>query len=161
MMNAPSVQPGPFTDRYTIERVLGRGATATVFRARDSASDKPVAIKVLKPDLAESIGSHRFLREIRLTQALHHPHIVPVLDSGEFERNLYCVLPLMEGGTLRDMLDRERQLAVPRAVEIARTIAGALDYAHKAGVIHRDVKPENILISGESVCLADFGIARA
>lgn len=161
MKNSPSVQPGPFADRYTVERVLGRGATATVFLAHDSVSGKPVAIKVLKPELAESIGSQRFLREIRLTQALHHPHIVPVLDSGEFEHSLYSVLPLMDGGSLRDMLNREPQLPVTRAVEIARTIAGALDYAHKAGVIHRDVKPENILISEESVCLADFGIARA
>jgi tRNA A-37 threonylcarbamoyl transferase component Bud32 len=152
---------GRFAGRYTIERMLGRGATATVHLAHDSVTGNEVAIKILRPDLAESIGPHRFLREIRLTQALTHPHIVPVLDSGEFEHKLYFVLPLMEGGSLRDKLNREPQLPVSVAVEIAITIAGALGYAHKAGVIHRDVKPENILLSGDSVCLADFGIARA
>jgi tRNA A-37 threonylcarbamoyl transferase component Bud32 len=161
MENSSGVLSGPFAGRYTIERVLGRGATATVFLAHDSESDRKVAIKILKPELAESIGSHRFLREIRLTQKLHHPHIVPVLDSGEYERKLYFVLPLMDGGTLRDRLNRERQLAVPEAVAIAQDVASALEYAHKAGVIHRDVKPENILLAKDGVCLADFGIARA
>ena len=161
MDNWPDHFPASFAGRYTIERVLGRGATATVFLARDAKVDRFVAIKVLKPDLAESIGEERFLREIRMTQRLSHPNIVPVLDSGESERKLYFVLPVMDKGTLRDLLRKEPQLPIARAVEIARTVAAALDYAHKKGVIHRDVKPDNILMSDSGVCLADFGIARA
>src|SRR5215208_6655787 len=115
-MTSSSSLTGLFSERYTIERILGRGATATVYLAHDSRNDCEVAIKVLKPELAESIGSERFLREIKLTQKLHHPNIVPVLDSGEYEHKLYLVLPLMDKGTLRDRLKREQQLPIDEAV---------------------------------------------
>jgi tRNA A-37 threonylcarbamoyl transferase component Bud32 len=156
-----SVESGPFAGRYTIEKNLGRGATATVYLARDSRTDRPVAIKVLRTDLAESLGSPRFLHEIKLTQALHHPRILPVLDSGEYDGQLYFVLPYMDGGTLRERLEHDPQLPLKEAVTIACTIAEALSYAHGQGFIHRDVKPENILFSTGEACLADFGIARA
>lgn len=152
---------GEFAGRYRIERELGEGATATVFLARDTLNDRPVAVKVLRAELAQSVSADRFLREIRLTAQLHHPHIVTVLDSGEHEGMLYFVLPFLDGGTLRQRLDRERQLPIAEVVEIGRTIASALHYAHARGLIHRDVKPENILISAARACLADFGIARA
>lgn len=156
-----SVEFGPFAGRYTIERNLGRGATAIVYLARDSRTDRPVAIKVLRTDLAESLGSPRFLHEIKLTQALHHPRILPVLDSGEYDGQLYFVLPYMDGGNLRERLEHEPQLPLTEAVTIAWTIADALAHAHAQGFIHRDVKPENILFSTGEACLADFGIARA
>ena len=152
---------GNFAGRYLIERELGQGATATVHLARDMVSGRPVAVKVLRPELTQSVDGVRFLREIRLTAQLHHPHIVTVLDSGEQDGLLYFVLPYLDGGTLRERLERERQLTIPDAVEIGRTIAGALHYAHGLGLLHRDVKPENILMSGGKACLADFGIARA
>lgn len=147
--------------RYTVERELGHGATATVYLARDQVHGRPVALKVLHPELTASVGAERFQREIRLTAQLHHPHIVPVLDSGEHEGMLFCVLPYMDGGTLRDRLDREKQLPIEEAVAIARTVGDALAYAHDRGLIHRDVKPENVLFSVGQPCLADFGIARA
>jgi eukaryotic-like serine/threonine-protein kinase len=161
MAGTPDVRPGTFARRYIIERELGRGATATVYLARDLGGGRSVAIKILKPELAETVGAARFLREIKVNQQLHHPHVVTVLDSGEHEGQLYFVLPLMEGGSLRQRLDRERQLPLASALGITRTIASALDYAHKQGLIHRDVKPENILFTGDQACLADFGIARA
>ena len=156
-----STLSGVFAQRYSIEKTIGRGATASVYLARDAATDRPVAIKILKRELAETIGGGRFLREIRLTQGLHHPRILPVLDSGEFEGKLYFVLPYMDGGTLRDRLQREHQLPLKEAVEITCTVADALAHAHQQGYIHRDVKPENILLSNGEACLADFGIARA
>lgn len=132
-----------------------------MYLARDQVHGRPVALKVLHPDLTASVGAERFLREIRLTAQLHHPHIVPVLDSGEHDGLLFCVLPYMDGGTLRDRLDREKQLPIEEAVAIARTVGEALAYAHERGLIHRDVKPENILFSVGQPCLADFGIAKA
>ena len=161
MAEPRSTIAGEFAGRYRIERELGQGATATVFLARDVLNDRPVAVKVLRAELAESVGAMRFLREIRLTAQLHHPHIVTVLDSGEHDGLLYFVLPYLDGGTLRERLERERQLTIPDAIEVGRTIAGALHYAHAHGLLHRDVKPENILMSGGQACLADFGIARA
>ena len=153
--------PSTIAGRYAIERELGRGATATVYLARDSVLGRPVAIKVLRRELAESIGAERFLREIRLTAQLQHPNIVPVLDSGDAGGGiLYFVLPYMDGGTLRERIARETQLSINAAVDIARTIAMALEYAHGRGLIHRDVKPENILFTSGQACLADFGIAR-
>ena len=156
-----STLSGVFAQRYSIERTLGRGATANVYLARETSSDRPVAIKVLRQEIAETMGEGRFLREIKLTQGLHHPRILPVLDSGEFEGRPYFVLPYMDGGTLRARLQREHQLPLEEAVQIACTIADALAHAHQQGYVHRDVKPENILFSSGEACLADFGIARA
>ena len=158
---SPTFPSGEFAGRYRIERELGRGATATVYLAYDSSDGRDVALKVLRPELVESHGARQFLKEIRLTADLHHPCIVPLLDSGETNGQLYYVLPHMSEGTLRTRMSRERQMTVESAVAIAKTLAGALAYAHERGVIHRDVKPENILFSGGEAHLADFGIARA
>ncbi|HXV90856.1 MAG TPA: protein kinase [Gemmatimonadales bacterium] len=147
--------------RYALERELGRGGMATVYLARDVRHDRPVAIKVLAPDLAAVIGSERFLREIRLTAGLRHPHVLPVLDSGDADGLLYYVMPYVEGESLRDRLLRETQLPVSEALAIAREVADALSYAHGRGVIHRDIKPENILLEAGHAVVADFGIARA
>jgi len=161
MDGTPGLQSGTLAGRYTIERELGRGATATVYLARDAQRGHAVAIKVLRQELSETLGAERFLREIRMSERLHHPHIASVLDSGEYEGKLYFVLPHMEGGSLRQLLQREKQLSIEVAVSITRTVALALDYAHAEGLVHRDVKPENILFTSGQACLADFGIARA
>ena len=161
MDGTPALLSGTFASRYTVERELGRGASATVYLARDTQRGQAVAIKLLRPELAESLGAERFLREIKVNEKLHHPHIASVLDSGEHDGRLYFVLPHMEGGSLRQMLQREKQLPIEAAIAIARTVAEALDYAHKQGLIHRDVKPENILFTSGQACLVDFGIARA
>ena len=147
--------------RYRIERELGRGGMATVYYAIDLQSDSPVAIKVLLPELAASIGADRFLREIEVGRVLQHPSIVGVLDSGEAEGRLYYVMPYVDGASLRDRLDAQKQLGIEDAVEIVRQVAEGLDFAHSKGIIHRDIKPENILLSGDRAMLADFGIARA
>src|SRR5688500_7952570 len=161
MAGSAHVLTGTFAGRYTIDRELGSGATATVYLARDTQRGMAVAVKLLRPELTQSVGADRFLREIKLNEKLHHPHIVSVLDSGEHEGRLYFVLPHMEDGSLRQMLQREKQLPIETAISIARTIAQALDYAHQQKLIHRDVKPENILFTSGQACLADFGIARA
>lgn len=161
MAGSPDVLAGTFAGRYTIERELGSGATATVYLARDTQRGIAVAVKLLRQELSQSVGADRFLREIRLNEKLHHPHIVPVLDSGEHDGRLYFVLPHMEDGSLRQLLQREKQLPIERAIEITKTVAQALDYAHRQNLIHRDVKPENILFTAGQACLADFGIARA
>jgi Tol biopolymer transport system component len=148
-------------DRYRIERELGAGGMATVYLAHDLKHDRDVAIKVLHPDLGAALGSDRFLSEIRTTARLQHPHILPLLDSGEADGLLYYVMPLVTGETLRTRLERERQLPVSDAVLIAREVADALGYAHGLGVIHRDIKPENILLQGGHALVADFGIALA
>jgi eukaryotic-like serine/threonine-protein kinase len=148
-------------DRYAIERELGRGGMATVYLATDLRHDRPVALKVLHPQLAASLGPERFLREIKLAARLQHPHILTVLDSGDTAGRLWFTMPFIEGESLRDRLVREKQLAVEDAVRIAREAADALDYAHRHGVIHRDIKPENILLSDGHALVADFGIARA
>jgi eukaryotic-like serine/threonine-protein kinase len=147
--------------RYTIDSELGRGGMATVYLARDERHQRPVAIKVLDLGLARELGTEQFLREIRRTAQLHHPHIVQLLDSGDAEGLLFYVMPHMEGGTLRQRLSRERQLPVADVVAVGCQIAQALDHAHRHGLIHRDVKPENILFTEGQSCLADFGIARA
>jgi serine/threonine-protein kinase len=156
-----SIAGRTFADRYAVEQELGRGATSIVYLARDLAQGRMVAIKTLRRELAETLSANRFLREIRLVAALHHPHIVPLLDSGEADGVLYCVMPYMDGGTLRDRLTRDKQLPLDQAVSIVRTIAGALDSAHSKGLVHRDVKPANILFAAGQPCLGDFGIARA
>jgi serine/threonine protein kinase len=149
------------SDRYRIERELGAGGMATVYLARDLRHDRKVAIKVLKPELAAVIGAERFLSEIKTTANLQHPHILPLHDSGQADSFLFYVMPFVEGESLRDRLNREKQLPVADAVRIATEVAGALDYAHRHGIIHRDIKPENILLHDGSALVADFGIALA
>src|SRR2546425_2559951 len=148
-------------DRYTIERELGRGGMAIVFLARDRRHDRDVAVKVLRPELAASLGPERFLLEIKVAAGLTHPHIVPLHDSGEVDGLLYYVMPFIQGESLRDRLEREGMLPVVAAVQLAREVADALDYAHRQSVVHRDIKPENILIQDGHAVVADFGIARA
>ncbi len=149
-------------DRYLLERELGRGGMATVHLARDLKHDRPVALKVLLPELAASLGPDRFQREIKLAARLQHPHILTVHDSGETAGQLWFTMPYVEGESLRDRLRREGQLPVDDALQIAREAARALDYAHQHGVVHRDIKPENILLTRDgSTLVADFGIARA
>ncbi|MEP6591824.1 MAG: protein kinase, partial [Gemmatimonadota bacterium] len=148
-------------DRYTLERELGAGGMATVYLAEDLKHHRKVAIKVLRPELAAVIGAERFLREITTIASLQHPHILGLIDSGEVDGTAYYVMPFVEGESLRDRLTREKQLSVTDAVRIATEIAGALDYAHRHGVIHRDIKPENVLLHDGSALVADFGIALA
>lgn len=161
-MNGPlSVSSGQFAGRYAIERELGSGATAIVYLALDTVRGENVAIKVLRPELTESTAADRFLREIRLNARLHHPRILPVLDAGEWGGQLFFALPFMPDGTLRERLAREKQLPIDEAIEITCVVAEALDHAHQCGLVHRDVKPENILFAAGAPHLADFGIARA
>ncbi len=148
-------------ERYAIEREVGAGGMATVFVARDLKHDRHVALKVLKPELAVVLGVERFLSEIRVTAHLQHPHILPLFDSGQAGGLIYYVMPHVQGESLRQRLEREKQLPVDAAVEIARAVASALDYAHRHGVIHRDIKPENILFQDGQAVVADFGIALA
>ncbi|HSG82655.1 MAG TPA: protein kinase, partial [Gemmatimonadota bacterium] len=148
-------------DRYTIESELGQGGMATVYLAHDVKHDRNVALKVLRPELAAVIGAERFLNEIKVTANLQHPNILPLYDSGEADSFLFYVMPYVEGDTLRDKLDREKQLGIDEAVAIARSVAAALDYAHRGDVIHRDIKPENILLQDGQALVADFGIALA
>ena len=148
-------------DRYRIERELGAGGMATVYLARDLKHDRDVALKVLREDLAESLGKERFLREIRLAAGLTHPHILPVFDSGDAEGFVYYAMPSVEGQSLRDRLMHDRQLPVDDAVRIVSEVAGALDYAHRHGVVHRDIKPENIMLHDGHALVADFGIGKA
>jgi serine/threonine-protein kinase len=148
-------------DRYRIERQLGQGGMAIVYLAHDEKHDRKVALKVLRPELAAVIGAERFLNEIKVTANLQHPNILPLYDSGEADTFLFYVMPYVEGDTLRDKLDREKQLSIDEAVDITRSVAAALDYAHRQDVIHRDIKPENILIHDGQALVADFGIALA
>ena len=148
-------------DRYVIERELGRGGMATVYLAHDVHHDRRVALKVLRPELAAALGPERFLREIRTTARLQHPHILPVHDSGTAAGVLWYTMPYVEGESLRDRLRREAQLPLEDALGIAREVGLALDYAHRHGVVHRDIKPENILLSDGQALVADFGIAQA
>ena len=147
--------------RYAIERELGEGGMATVYLADDLKHERKVALKVLKPELAAVVGAERFLAEIKTTANLQHPHILPLFDSGEADTYLFYVMPYIEGETLRQRIDRERQLPVDEAVGIAKAVAEALDYAHRQNVIHRDIKPENILLHEGNPLVADFGIALA
>ena len=148
-----------FGDRYTIERVLGRGGMAVVHLAEERKHQRKVAIKILRQDIGISVGPERFLREIGIAARLSHPHIVPLIDSGESQGVLYYVSPFVPGGSLRDRLDREKRLPIDEAVRIATEIGTGLDYAHRNGFVHRDVKPENILFADDHALLADFGIA--
>jgi serine/threonine protein kinase/Tol biopolymer transport system component len=148
-------------DRYRIERELGAGGMATVYLAQDLKHDRKVAVKVLRPELAAVIGADRFLAEIKTTANLQHPHILPLFDSGAADSFLYYVMPFIEGESLRDRLNREKQLSIGDAVRIATEVASALDYAHRHNVIHRDIKPENVLLHDGRALVADFGIALA
>ena len=160
-MTAPARLAEALVDRYRLERELGQGGMATVWLAYDLRHDRRIAIKVLRPELAAVIGAERFLTEIRTTANLQHPHILGLIDSGEAAGQLWYAMPYVEGESLRDRIQREKQLPVTDAVRLAREVAGALDYAHRHGVIHRDIKPENILLHDGSALVADFGIALA
>ncbi len=148
-------------DRYLIERELGQGGMATVYLAHDLRHDRKVALKVLRPELAAILGGERFLAEIKTTANLQHPHILSLFDSGEAGGMVYYVMPFVEGESVRDRLQRERQLPVEVAVRLAIEVADALAYAHEHGIVHRDIKPENILLHGGHALVADFGIALA
>lgn len=148
-------------DRYRCDREVGSGGSAHVFLARDLKHDRPVALKVLRPELAQAVGTERFLREIEIAARLNHPNILALHDSGEADGLLYFVMPFLEGESLRDRLRREGHLPVAEAIEIAREIASALEYAHGQGLVHRDVKPENVMFQAGHAVVCDFGIARA
>ena len=148
-------------DRYRIEREIGSGGMATVYLAEDRKHGRPVAIKVLRPELAAGLGAERFVREIEISAKLTHPHILPLFDSGEADGFLYYVMPYVEGESLRDRLAREGKISAEEAIRLTDQIASALAYAHERGVIHRDIKPGNILLTGDQAVVADFGIARA
>ncbi|MDF2770512.1 MAG: protein kinase [Geminicoccaceae bacterium] len=160
-MSVTQLLTATLADRYRVERELGAGGMATVYLAHDLKHDRNVAIKVLKPDIAAALGAERFLREIRTTANLRHPHILPLYDSGEVGGLVYYVMPFIDGGTLRDRLDRDKQLPIDEALAIAREVGDALGYAHAHGVVHRDIKPENILLEDGHAVVSDFGIARA
>jgi serine/threonine-protein kinase len=148
-------------ERYVLERELGQGGMATVYLAMDVKHHRRVAIKVLAPEIARSVGPARFLREIEIAAGLAHPHILPVFDSGEADGVLYYVMPFIAGESLRSRLQREKALPLEDALRITREVASALDYAHRQGFVHRDIKPENILLEEGHAVVADFGVARA
>ena len=148
-------------ERYAIERELGRGGMSIVFLALDRKHGRRVALKTLKPDIAATVGSDRFLQEIQIASRLQHPHILTLHDSGTAGGLLYYIMPFVEGESLRDRLERETQLPIDDALQIARDVAGALSYAHSHGVVHRDIKPGNIMLSGDHAIMMDFGVARA
>ncbi len=147
--------------RYSILHVLGRGGMATVYTAEDQRHHRQVALKVLRPNVATALGPERFLREIEIAARLAHPHIIPVHDSGEADGFLYYVMPLMEGETLRARLVREGELPIPDVIRIVRDVADALAHAHRHGVVHRDIKPDNIMLAGQHALVMDFGVAKA
>ncbi|MFL5505387.1 MAG: protein kinase domain-containing protein, partial [Gemmatimonadales bacterium] len=147
--------------RYKIERVLGEGGMATVYLAEDARHKRKVAVKVMRPELAATMGADRFLREVEIAARLQHPHILPLYDSGQSDGLLYYVMPLVEGESLRERLVRDGKLPAEEALRLAREIAEALAYAHKRGIVHRDIKPANILLNEGHALVADFGIARA
>lgn len=166
MTDAPPPPPPPalvaaLAERYRFERLLGAGGMATVYLAHDLRHDRRVAIKVLRPGVAEVIGERRFLQEIRVTANLQHPHILPLHDSGSAGDLLYYVMPWVNGESLRDRMTAQPRLPVDDVLRIGAQVSGALEYAHRHGVIHRDVKPENILLQDDQACVADFGIAFA
>jgi len=147
--------------RYAIARELGAGGMARVYLARDLKHDRDIALKVLRPELAAALGAERFLEEIRISAKLDHPHILTLIDSGATDGFVYYVLPFVRGESLRDKLNRDKQLGLEEALAITQQVASALDYAHRQGVVHRDIKPENILIQEGEAVVADFGIALA
>ena len=161
MTDTQSRLTSALADRYRLDRELGQGGMATVYLARDLKHERDVAIKVLRDDVAASVGRERFLREIQLAAKLSHPHILPLYDSGDADGALYYVMPNVQGQSLRDKLDAQSQLPTHEAVRIASEVAGALDHAHRLGIIHRDIKPENIMLQDGHALVADFGIGKA
>ena len=149
------------TERYRIERELGAGGMATVYLADDLKHHRRVAIKVLRPELAASLGSDRFLREVEIAARLTHPHILPLHDSGEASGFLFYVMPYVDGESLQARLAREGELSIGESCRLLRDVADALAYAHRRGVIHRDIKPANILLAEGNAFVADFGVAKA
>src|SRR5438093_9530532 len=148
-------------DRYSLGRELGQGGMATVYLARDLRHDRLVAVKVLRPELAATLGSERFLQEIATAARFQHPHILPLLDSGDAGGFLYFVMPYVEGESLRGRLARQGELPIHEAVKILAEVCDALAYAHARGVVHRDIKPDNVLLSGRHALVTDFGVAKA
>src|SRR6267142_2116911 len=163
MAQAPPVTPiaAALADRYTLECELGRGGMATVYLAEEKKHGRKVAIKVLRAEITAALGTERFLREIGIAAQLSHPHIVPLIDSGEAGGLLYYVQPHVPGGSLRERLLQDRRLPIKDALRIAQEVGAGLDFAHRKGFVHRDVKPENILFADGHAVLADFGVARA
>ena len=161
MTDLPELLTAALANRYAMEREIGSGGMATVYLAEDLKHHRKVAIKVLKPELAASLGAERFLREIEIAASLTHPNILPLHDSGEADGLLYYVMPYVAGESLRQKLERQTQLSIEESIELARQVASALDYAHRHGVIHRDIKPENILLHEGAAMVADFGIGKA
>jgi eukaryotic-like serine/threonine-protein kinase len=163
--HAASTAPEPLTDalaeRYVLERELGQGGMATVYLAHAVPDHRPVAVKVMRPKVANALGAERFLREIEIAQAMAHPLIVPLHESGDAGGVLYYIMPYVEGESLYERLQREGRLSLEEALRITHDVAEALGYAHGRGVLHRDVKPENILLAGGRALVADFGLARA
>jgi len=147
--------------RYTVEREFAQGGMATVYLARDNEQGRQVAVKVMHPKVADALGAERFLREMEIARTTVHPLIVPLTDSGNTDGLLYYIMPFVEGESLFHRMEREKQIPWPEAVKITRDVAEALGYAHARGVLHRDVKPENILLGGGRALVADFGLARA
>src|SRR6476661_3201877 len=160
MSDALASLTNSLSDRYTIERLLGHGGMATVHLAEERKHKRKVAIKILRQEFGASVGAERFLREIGIAAQLSHPHLVPLIDSGEAGGLLYYVSSYMPGGSLRERLQREGTLSVHDTLRIAEEVSTALDFAHRAGFVHRDVKPENILFADGHALLADFGVAR-
>ncbi|HEX5004733.1 MAG TPA: serine/threonine-protein kinase, partial [Gemmatimonadales bacterium] len=148
-------------DKYRIEREIGAGGMATVYLAEDLRHGRRVALKVLRPELAATLGSERFFREIQVAARLQHPHILPLHDSGEAGGFLYFVMPYVDGESLRDRLARVGELPVHDAVKILVEVVDALAYAHGQGVVHRDIKPDNVMLSGRHALVTDFGVAKA
>ncbi len=161
MTDIPSDLRVALKDAYSLEGVIGIGGMATVYRAQDRRHAREVAVKVLRPDLAASIGKNRFLKEIEIAARLSHPHIVPLYDSGEAGGFLFYVMPHIRGQSLRALLRRERRLPVLAAVDITSQVSEGLSYAHRMGVLHRDIKPENILLADRHAFVVDFGVAKA
>ena len=157
----PSRLTAALADHYLIERELGAGGMATVYLAEDLKHHRKVAVKVLRPDLAASLGPERFLREVTIAANLQHPHVLPLYDSGQADGFLYYVMPYVEGTNLRQKLIREGELPIAEAVRILRDMADAMAYAHQHGVVHRDIKPENVMLSGRHALVTDFGVAKA
>ncbi len=147
--------------RYEIDKEIGQGGMATVYLADDLRHERKVAVKVLRPDLAAALGAERFLREIKIAANLTHPHILPLHDSGEADGFLYYVMPYIKGDTLRERIDKEGELPISEAVRIIREVVDALAFAHAQGVVHRDIKPDNVMLSGRHAMVMDFGIAKA
>ncbi len=148
-------------DRYSIEKEIGAGGMATVYLAEDVRHHRKVAVKVLRSELAATLGPERFLREIEIAAKLQHPHVLPLYDSGEAQGFLFYVMPFVEGESLRAKIDREGELPVGEAVRIMRDVVDALAYAHEHGVVHRDIKPDNVMLSGRHAMVTDFGVAKA